>query len=371
MALEHLIIKYINKEISKEELASLKEGLRDPEVRRQLEDYLELEGAIQLGIRDIDPDKIYGQLEVLLTPEPGVRKIAVGRSFLKYAAAVVLLVALAASAALFLSPGEEQLPPDNIITLRLEDGSVKKFDEEQPVISAADFAVPRHTQNTKKTASAGYNEINVPYGKRATIRLSDESQVVLNSGSVLKYPSAFDGTDLRKVLLEGEGYFIVTKNPGKPFVVETRGMHVKVLGTEFNLSCFNDDNQIEAVLVEGSISAESTISGTSVVVSPGEAAILRRETLSVRKVNIQKHTAWLHGDLLFMDDTFETVLKKLERHYNVEIVNEDPSLNEVHYNGRFDTETVEEVLEAFKVNTPLEYSVEKNKIIVKRQAPMK
>lgn len=371
--MEHIIIKYINKEISEEELEILKEGLKNPVIRKQLEDYLDLESSIQLSLKDIDLDRTYERLETGLQNNPKVKTLHPKRKFLKYAAAIVILIALGTTGVqLFFKPTATKFTPDQTtITLKLEDGSVQEFEEEELVISAGDYISEKNqvTPNTPTTIS--YNEINVPYGKKATIRLSDSSQVVLNSGSIFKYPSSFKNQDLREVSLEGEAYFSISKNASKPFIVQTKKMDVEVLGTEFNLSCFNDDNHTMAVLIEGSISARNVSNDRSVIIKPGQAAAVNNDSISVSKVDIQKHTAWLHGDLLFIDDTFETVLKKLERHYNVVIINNNPSLNLVRYNGRFNTETVEQVLEAFKINTSFEYKIEQNQIIIKNQVPMK
>lgn len=370
--MEHLIIKYINGEISKEELILLKEGLEDPKTIEQLKDYLELESSIQLSLNDIDPENIYRSLNLPLTPQTKVRRLSPKFRLIRYAAAIILLIGLATTLKFFLSPEITEFTPDaTIITLKLDDGTIKEFDEEEAVISVDDFTSDPMVQATENATAIHYNEINVPYGKKATVKLSDNSQVILNSGSLFKYPSSFEKSGTRNVTLEGEAYFTVTKDAEKPFIVETGQMNVEVLGTEFNLSCFNDDNQTMAVLIEGSIRAQNTLNNASLTIKPGEAATLKDEYLTVGQVDIQKHTAWLHGDLLFIDDTFETVLKKLERHFNVAIINNNPSLNRVRYNGRFNTETITQILDAFKVNTDFEYSIENNQVIIKNQMPMK
>ncbi|MCQ0112008.1 FecR family protein [Zhouia amylolytica] len=370
--MEHLIIKYINKEISEEELALLKEGLKNPEVKKQLKEYIDLESSIQLGLKNIDMERVYNSLDTQLSSEDNLEKRAARLSYLKYAAAITIIIALAASFQLFINRDINEFTPNaTTITLKLEDGSIKEFDETEAIISVDDFVAGSEPKNSNNKTDIAYNEINVPYGKKATIKLSDNSQVILNSGSVFKYPTSFDGSDLRSVTLEGEAYFTVSKNAQKPFIVQTAEMDVEVLGTEFNVSCFKDDKQTLAILVEGSIKAKNTLSNTSVIVKPGQAATLKDKNLTVQPVDIQKYTAWLHGDLLFIDDTFETVLKKLERHFNVVIINNNPALNEVRYNGRFNTETLEQILEAFQVNTTFEYTLKNNQIIIKNETPMK
>ncbi len=96
------------------------------------------------------------------------------------------------------------------------------------------------------------NKLNVPRGGQYRLVLHDGTKVWLNAASKLEFPSAFVDSQ-RVVQLEGEAYFEVAANAAQPFVVQTAGMKVEVLGTHFNLKAYHDEPGIQAALLEGSV----------------------------------------------------------------------------------------------------------------------
>ena len=106
--------------------------------------------------------------------------------------------------------------------------------------------------NTQAEQKAQYQKVEVPYGSKTHIELPDGTKVTLNSGSVLKYPLQF-GDTARNVYLRGEAYFDVAHNKAKPFYVNTSDIHIKVLGTSFNVKSYPEENTIETTLITGRI----------------------------------------------------------------------------------------------------------------------
>ena len=176
-------------------------------------------------------------------------------------------------------------------------------------------------RDARDVRQLAFMERFVPSGKRERITLPDGSEVWLNSGTLLLYPSDFIG-DKREIYLVGEGYFKVRKRPEQPFIVRTKAMRVQVLGTEFNLSAYSDQEKITTTLEEGSLKIlPDDPSVAPCILSPNEQLVYipSRGKVDVRQVVGSDYSAWKEGGLLFNNDSFEDILKTLERVYNVKV----------------------------------------------------
>lgn len=197
------------------------------------------------------------------------------------------------------------------------------------------------TRQANLTDAGRYNTLLVPYGKRSRIKLSDNTVVWLNSGSRLVYPVTF-GKKQREVYLSGEALFEVDHQPERPFVVMTGRMDVKVLGTTFNLSAYDDDSLVSTVLVQGSVELihRSMVPGMrkSGKIVPGTCAEYdaRRNTLSRSVVDPALYTSWKDGYFVFEKRTLSEISKKLARYYAVRIEFEDKKLADETFSGRLD-----------------------------------
>lgn len=238
------------------------------------------------------------------------------------------------------------------------------------------------------TNQLGLNEINVPLGSKTTVVLGDGTKVWLNSGSKLTYPQVFSN-DTREVQLIGEGYFEVTKNAAKPFIVNTSEIKIKVLGTSFNVKSYPEEGTIETTLVKGKVTISKSIEGSnenSITLIPNQRATyikyegkliltevekkqLRKETRTDRAKKLDKKvifsenidtepfTAWKDDKLVFRNDNFESLCIKLERWYGVKINILNADLKNFHYTGTVRNETVNDVFKIIKLTMPLEYSI--------------
>ncbi|WP_276165973.1 FecR family protein [Zobellia alginiliquefaciens] len=265
------------------------------------------------------------------------------------------------------------------ITLELEDGTVKVLKEGSMKIltDASGKTVGEQNQNTLYYAHSDsishtlkYNQLTVPYGKKFQVELSDGSHVFLNSGSKLKYPVNFVSGMPRNVYLDGEAYFSVEKDSERPFTVITDDMDTRVLGTEFNVSSYKNENNTSTVLVEGSVVVFKTTNNETrepVQLVPGERAIFADDKIGVDVVNINKYIAWKDNKLLFVNDPFNLILKELERNFNVEIDNQYKALGSKEFTGTFDDESLEQILTICSEHTPFKFSIEKNKIVIQEK----
>jgi ferric-dicitrate binding protein FerR (iron transport regulator) len=237
------------------------------------------------------------------------------------------------------------------------------------------------------------NEVSVSYGSKSRIVLPDGSVVNLNSGSILRYPADFNANE-RGVFIEGEAFFDVKRNNSIPFYVKTRDITIRVLGTRFNVKSYSDDNVIETTLVSGTIEIYanqevSTNQSRILVLKPNQQAIFRKQTgqlavsgtgekMESRKIKparsllVQKKTdlspiiSWKDNRLIFRDESFSDLSRRLERWYDVEIDIKDDELARAKFSGIFVRETIEQALNALKLATPFDYCMNKNKIVISK-----
>lgn len=216
-----------------------------------------------------------------------------------------------------------------------------------------------------------FNEIYIPYGETFKLTLSDGTQVWLNSGSRLKFPQKFVGTHTnRTVYLEGEAFFDVTTNKENPFIVNTNGVDVKVYGTMFNVSSYNEDETVAATLVEGSISLyETNAPEKEVKITPSHQATFNKNSSRIEnnKVDTDLYTDWMRDKLVINDLKFSEILAKLERRNNVKIINTVNELNNETFRGEFDDEEIELILKTISMSTPFKYEIEQNIITISKK----
>jgi len=183
------------------------------------------------------------------------------------------------------------------------------------------------------------SETVVPLGSQAKIILPDGTIAWLNSGSTLKY-SNFYGKKNREVLLNGEGYFEVTKDKSKPFFVHTNNIQVKVLGTVFNVRSYMNDRTVEVNLLEGKVDVSMLDNNSSkkLILIPNEKMIYNKNTKTMYscKADAAKSAQWTIGKLCFVNSSLKDISKDLERKYNVKIILESDRVKNEIFSGSLD-----------------------------------
>ncbi len=229
-----------------------------------------------------------------------------------------------------------------------------------------------------------YNTFHASPGARTQVALPDGSLVWLNSGSSLTCPIIFDSRS-RNVELKGEAFFEVVKNENIPMIVSAGNLKVKVYGTRFNVNAYPDEELIETTLVEGNVTVIPWESKKEYQLKPGFSATyeVKSRKLQITKVeDMDVFIGWKEGKLLFHDERFADIIKKLERWYNVDIQLSDASLGGYTLYATFFDENIEQVLDIFSGSIPIliEYpkrvknpdgAYSKRKIIIKRDANKK
>jgi len=207
------------------------------------------------------------------------------------------------------------------------------------------------------------NEICVPRGERANVTLSDGTKVALNSDTKFTYPSHFSKYS-RNVSLIGEGYFEVTHNPQKPFIVNAQMIHVKVLGTKFNMRTYSGENSI-VTLLEGKVEVESSNKEDKLTLHPNEEVSYSKKTgmLLTQGINPDITKSWTKGELAFMDKSLYDICKGLERKYNVKIIIADQQLASEVFTCRFkESASIEKVMTLLRETRRIDYSITENQI---------
>ena len=213
------------------------------------------------------------------------------------------------------------------------------------------------------------NTIKVPYGKRFKLTLSDGTVVHLNSGSSLTYPVSFiEGMD-REVHVSGEAFFDVTNKSSNSFKVYSTGSYAEVFGTKFNFKNYEEDNFSEIILTEGSLGVKNTVDESEVVIiKPGDMARVEysKGKIELSKVNTVLYTSWVDGRIIFRDENINNMITKLERIYDVIIINNNIEINKMFINATFLTEkeTIQDVLDYLVKIYGIEYQILNNKIII-------
>jgi len=222
-----------------------------------------------------------------------------------------------------LSPGGEKA------TLQLADGSVVKLDNSKDsTLLEKDGHLTIKVQDNKLLYKNETNEREVKYNLLTTPRcgefqmeLPDGTNVKLNAESSIKFPDKFSSKE-RRVMITGEVYFEVSKMAGNtPFIVECGDKaRIEVLGTHFNVNSYENEESIKTTLVEGSVKVYSSLTNNSVIITPGQqAAISNNGSLTVREVDLDEAIAWRNGRFIFEKADIKTIMRQLERWYNVSV----------------------------------------------------
>ena len=179
----------------------------------------------------------------------------------------------------------------------------------------------------------------VPLGSQAKIILPDGTVAWLNSGSTLKYNNLY-GKINREVVMTGEGFFEVKKNKGKPFLVHTNNIEIKVLGTIFNVRSYSDDPDVEVNLVEGKVDVSllDNKNAGKLSLTPNHKIIYNKKTKTMKSfaVDVSKSTQWQTGKLCFIDASLKEIAKDLERKYDVQISFQSNDIKNEFYSGSLD-----------------------------------
>ncbi|WP_139957225.1 FecR family protein [Flavicella sediminum] len=309
------------------------------------------------------------------------RQAQLWKTPLKYAALLVCLIAssiyLANNTNLFEQDPVAPKISKNSITIKLNNGNIRVVKENENIdvkdSKGNKVGVQKGNKICYKKNSTKqkliYNTLTVPYGKQFDVVLSDNTHVYLNAGTTLKYPVNFIKGKKRNVFLSGEALFDVSKDSLHPFVVHIDDLNIRVLGTKFNVSAYPEDLSAKTVLVEGAVALyqeKKYQAQKATMLTPGRLASLNKldKNISLEKVDVSIYTAWTKGNILFRHEPFKNILKKLERQFDVTIVNNNEKLNDVLFTASFDNESLDYILKTFHTNFGINYTLNQKQITI-------
>ena len=312
---EDIIIRYLENRCSEEDFVLINEWMKESD--ENAGELFRMEEIYQLGKFPFEEENLVVRAERRLgrrlkRENQKKQEVFKLRSVLRYAAAIVGVMVLAAGLAYWFRNKAEELV----------------------VASAA-------------------------HGQVREMLLPDGTKVWLNQSSVLKYPRAFEGKE-RHVYLDGEAYFEVARNHEKPFMVKSPAMDVRVLGTSFNIKCRPDNSFAETTLIEGEVEVKDKSDKGRITLLPGQKAVLNRVTgrMQVKQVDPKMEIVW-HNDLIpFEKSSIFQIAAALERFYGVKIIL-SPDVDSTNtYSGVLKKkDNIESVLNSLRNSIPFNLSL--------------
>ena len=399
-----LLTRYSNKSITSAELDELlvwMEGLSEEQSAEIANNYLPLwqkanSGELHAGEHAVDWNAM--QRQVMASSAPEKTKKTIYHMWWRVAAAVVFIILGITTAYLLLKPDNSQpaitqnepsirlpenvLPNVNQTVLTLANGQQIMLDSIESgniITDTRSKMVKLHDGEiaydvNKASTEPEYHTISVPRGgKPYKVLLADGSKVWLNTESSLRYPSFFKKDESRTVELTGEGYFEIAtqfsseksspNNKTKTaFFVKLSNMSVEVLGTHFNIMSYQDEQNIETTLLEGSVKIATA--NSNIMLTPGKQAQLTANgTLQVITANTALATAWVNGYFHFDKADAKTVLRQVGRWYDLDVVYNSNMPDDL-FSGKLERSLpLSGILKLF-ASSPIKVRVEGRKLIV-------
>lgn len=380
-----LFQKQLTGQLTAAEQEELQQGMQtlDEEMfSAMVDEYITVEENHQFS-KAVVRSRIEKQIAASEKPKPFL-------SFMKYAGiAAMLLAMLSVTFWLYRTGDEDALPlmdsyrplaseelllPEEEALVTLADGTTMLFNElTEDTIRHKGIEIVRSPDGSlvMKQASPinhsfkedARHRLAAPKGVALHIVLPDSSQVWLNSGSSISVRASFNQAN-RSVDLEGEGYFDIRHDANKPFYVTAKGVNVKVLGTVFNLSAYDVDNDVRTTLIEGGV--DVSVAQNSLTLRPGEQAVVQSDaSMTLHKnININQVLAWKDGFFRFKDEPIVHILRELQKWYpisGIEIAEE----NADRFTGSIRrSKKLVDILDAIAEVSDLSFVIREGRVIV-------
>ena len=213
---------------------------------------------------------------------------------------------------------------------------------------------------TNANGSDSWAEIQSPIGSRTKFQLPDGTHGWLNSGSTIKYPINFKK---RSVGVSGEVWFDVVHQKSSDFQVITPYFDVKVLGTQFNVIAYDNEETAEVILERGKVRVYGKDQKLMSELIPDQDLVFEKSTNKIIKKSIdsKSYTSWKDGLLVFKNVPMNEIAKRLSRRFNAEIVLHGDSLKSSIFRATFQDEDLDEICKMLSTVAPIEFKIHKRK----------
>jgi len=270
-----------------------------------------------------------------------IKSIAKRRSLFRYVAAAAALFIIFSFSLYFMAyrnapaANPDMLTSNDILPAGNHNHATLKFSDHQTIVLDNAQNGIKLSQNSivyqngdlvaqgRSDTRVRWVTLSVPHGSKYSLTLDDGTRIWVNAATELRFPETFSTSGTREVELLGEAYFEVAHNAKKPFKVKMDNEWIEVLGTSFNLSNYKSDETTRATLFTGKIAL--TLPDPlhkKTILSPGQQAVYHKQQnkLDIFNVDGRKELAWKNGDFLFENDHILTIMKQVERWYDIDVV---------------------------------------------------
>ena len=344
--LKKILFKWLLGKEAEKEQAHLDEWLLKSEANKQLLDRLSSVSFLHEAIGDYNKELQEREWKKLKALTIERNKRTIDRYWVLKVAAAVLLPLIGGVALWLVHSRMEYANDDVVMAEQIRVGSSKAIVElagGEQIFLTRDTTVNIEEQGVKlvnqedtvkllnkySESSDQFHVIRIPRGGEYIARLEDGSVIHLNSDSELKVPVNF-GKNSRQVWLKGEGYFNVAKDKKRVFVVHTTKADIAVLGTEFDVRAYEDEEKMVTTLVRGGV--EVSCGKNSNRLHPGEQAqVADLGAITVERVNVYPHTAWIKGRMVFVNERLEKIMTDLQRWYDFDVFYANPSVQDMRF----------------------------------------
>lgn len=326
--IQHLIIRYLDGSASENEILILQKWLEESEQNFSLFDQFRQDWLSIGYLQRYQMDEAWEKVERHLLRRITGKRIHLWRQIMGYTAAIVFTFSIGYYSVKYY---QQQHKQQIAVNENIEPGSKKAIlvlssDEKVVLDDYSDETLFEGNETVKREGNTlvyderqnnevkeEYNRLITPRGGEYSVILADGTKVWLNAESELKYPLHFKGKE-RQVYLKGEAYFAVTKRANQPFVVYSDETSVTVLGTEFNVRNYKDE-EIATTLVKGVVKVTHE-NGDEFRLAPGQQAIVHKDGVEVKEVEAMYYTAWKDGYFIYENRSLDDILKELSRWYD-------------------------------------------------------
>lgn len=260
--------------------------------------------------------------------------------------------------------GDEIVLIESKEKMQLKDESSIQYDENGKS-NVEEHVVKKESAKEEKREKKEINQIIVPKGRKADITFSDGTRMYVNAGTRVFYPAVFE-KEKREIVVEGEVYLDVKKDPSRPFIVKTNGFDVKVLGTQFNVCAYKEDASASVVLVNGKVEVNTAKKEKSVL-APNQRIEIDGTGTNVKEVDVFEYICWKDNMMMLNDRRVGETLDRLSRYYGRTILyNEE--VRDIPISGKLDLrENMEDVILIVCQSVYLHYRVDaENNIVVSK-----
>lgn len=248
--------------------------------------------------------------------------------------------------------------------MQLKDESSIKYDVDGKS-NVEEQVVKKEKNEGKKEEKEEINQIIVPKGRKADITFSDGTRMYVNAGTRVFYPAVFR-KDKREIIVEGEVYLNVKKDPSRPFIVKTNGFDVKVLGTQFNVCAYKEDAAASVVLVNGKVEVNTGKNRKSVL-APNQRIEINEKGTNIKEVDVFEYICWKDNMMMLNDRKVGETLDRLSRYYGRTILYNEEVAN-IPISGKLDLrENMEDVILIVCQSVYLQYSIDSdNNVLISK-----